>query len=109
MTKHFWTFKHFGNFVKPGSQILPMTEDDNNMNMAVMSKDKYYILAMNPYEDEYDLPVIFPEAVCATEGYRTSETEDFASIDSAIADGDNWTIKLVPMSQTTYVFSKGAC
>lgn len=86
-----------------------MSDDDNNMNMAVMSDDTYYIIAMNPYDEEYDLPVVFPEAVCATEGYRTSETEDFTSIDAAPADGDNWTVKLVPMSLTTYVFSRGAC
>jgi hypothetical protein len=110
ITKHFWTFKHFGNFVQPGTQRLPIEGDDATNNvMAVQSDDSYYILAMNPNSAETTISVSFPETVCATDAFRTSEAEDFASIDAAAADGDAWSLPLGSTSLTTYVFARGAC
>ena len=110
LSKHFWTYKHFGNFVKPGSQLMPLTGSGaSNFYLAVKSSDKYYVIAINPDSEEKSISVTFPEAVCATEAFRTSESEDFASIDAAIPEGSGWSLSLATLSQTTYVFKKGSC
>jgi hypothetical protein len=81
----------------------------SNFYLTVKSSDKYYIIAINPDSEDKSISVTFPEDVCATEAFRTSESEDFASIDAAERDGDGWSLPLATMSQTTYVFTKGAC
>ncbi|KAF8148371.1 glycoside hydrolase superfamily [Mycena galopus ATCC 62051] len=49
LTKHFWTYKHFGNFVKPGSVRLPLTGSDvREWMMAVSTPTTYSLILMNP-------------------------------------------------------------
>ncbi|KAF8663662.1 hypothetical protein AX16_000904 [Volvariella volvacea WC 439] len=110
--KQFWTMKHFGNFVKPGSQLRPITGSDaGKFTMAVSSSTNYYILAMNPNSTDSNLTLTFPESVCARNGFRTSASEDWAQIGGATrsGSGNTWVMSLRSMSLTTYVFDKRAC
>ncbi|KAK7690749.1 hypothetical protein QCA50_005848 [Cerrena zonata] len=110
LTKHFWTFKHFGNFIKPGSQRRPITGTGaNNFTLAVSSQNNYFIISTNPTNSASTLPLTFPETVCATAGVRTSASEDFASIAKATNSGGTFQLPLAPMSITTYTFKKGSC
>ncbi|ESK95331.1 glycoside hydrolase family 5 protein [Moniliophthora roreri MCA 2997] len=110
ITKHFWTYKHFGNFVKPGSQRRAITGSGANNNMlAVSTSSKYYVLAMNPTNSASTLSLTFPENVCAVASYRTSTSEDFARLNGATRSGSSWSLPLNAMSLTTFEFNRGAC
>ncbi|KAK1227294.1 hypothetical protein PQX77_009711 [Marasmius sp. AFHP31] len=112
LTKHFWTYKHFGNFVKPGSQRLPITGDgSNNFMMAVQTSTKIFVLAMNPSNDARTLSLTFPQAACGVASYRTSASEDFATLGPATSNGggNTWALPLNGLSLTTYEFNRGAC
>ncbi|KAF9012613.1 glycoside hydrolase family 5 protein [Cyathus striatus] len=110
ITKHFWTYKHFGNFVKPGSQRRAITGSDaSQFTMAVASSSRFFILAMNPNSTDSTLTLSFPENVCAAGGSRTSASEDFASVASAAKSGSSWSLPLKAMSLTTYFFDRRSC
>ncbi|KAJ6506821.1 hypothetical protein C8R45DRAFT_816716 [Mycena sanguinolenta] len=82
VTKHFWTFKHFGTSVR-----LPLVGDDVTQTMMAVSKPTTYnLILMNPTTDSV-LTLSFPDTVCAVSGFRTSETEDFATVAAAMQDG----------------------
>ncbi|KAF8633268.1 hypothetical protein AX17_004443 [Amanita inopinata Kibby_2008] len=66
ISKHYWTYKHFGNFVKPGSQRHQITGTNaNEYTMAVSKPGTFYVLALNPNSDDSALNLTFPETVCA--------------------------------------------
>ncbi|KAJ7250638.1 glycoside hydrolase [Mycena rebaudengoi] len=110
ITKHFWTFKHFGNFVKPGSQRRALSGSDTQQwYLAVSTSTTYSVLAMNPNATDTTLTLAFPETVCSTSAFRTSGTEDFATVTAATAQSSNWLLPLRTMSLTTYTFKRGAC
>ncbi|KAK0455350.1 glycoside hydrolase [Desarmillaria tabescens] len=109
IAKHFWTLKHFGNFVKPGSQRRPIDNDASLNSMAVSTASTYYILAMNPNSASSTLNLTFPDAVCATTAWRTSASEDFVEVDAATQNGDEWILPLTAISLTTYIFDRNAC
>ncbi|KAJ7453875.1 glycoside hydrolase [Mycena latifolia] len=94
LTKHFWTYKHFGNFVKPGSVRHALTGSDvQQWMMAVATTTAYNVLLMNPNTTDTTLMLTFPDTVCAVSAVRTSATEDFATATSL----------------TTYTFNRAAC
>ncbi|KAJ3555408.1 hypothetical protein NP233_g12216 [Leucocoprinus birnbaumii] len=108
--KQFWTYKHFGNFVKPGSQRRAITgSGSTNFMMAVTDSSNFYVLAMNPTTSSTTLALTFPENVCATQAHRTSATEDFANISTATGSGTNWSLPLAANSLTTYIFARRSC
>ncbi|KAF8058694.1 glycoside hydrolase [Lyophyllum atratum] len=108
--KQFWTYKHFGNFVKPGSQRRPIIGSDaNKFTMAVSDANTYYILAMNPNAADASLTLTFPDAACASRAFRTSASEDFTQLSGAVKSGTNWVLALKGTSLTTYVFDRKAC
>ncbi|KAJ8489038.1 hypothetical protein ONZ45_g13720 [Pleurotus djamor] len=110
LTKHFWTYKHLGNFVKPGSQRRVITGSDaNRLTLAVSTSSNYYILAINPNSGDSNFTLQFPDAACANGAFRTSASEDFASVAGAVRQGSNWVLSLRSMSLTTYVFSRRSC
>ncbi|KNZ74048.1 hypothetical protein J132_08358 [Termitomyces sp. J132] len=110
INKHFWAYKHFGNFVKPGSQRRPIIGSDaSKFTMAVASADTYYILAMNPNTSDSNLTLTFPDAACATNAFRTSVSEDFAEISGAVKSDSSWVLALEGTSLTTYVFNRVSC
>jgi hypothetical protein len=127
ITKHFWTFKHFGNFVKrtpnsfsyvllqfmrhaAGSQRRALSGSDTQQwYLAVSTSTTYSVLAMNPNATDTTLTLTFPETVCSTSAFRTSGTEDFATVTAATAQSSNWLLPLRTMSLTTYTFKRGAC
>ncbi|EIM85030.1 glycoside hydrolase [Stereum hirsutum FP-91666 SS1] len=111
LTKHFWTYKHFGNFVKPGSQRNIVTGDDaSNTTLVVSTSDSYHVLAMNPATDPVNATLTFPDVVCATTAVRTSADEDFATVDPATeATNGTWVLALAATSLTTFTFERGAC
>ncbi|KAJ7692272.1 glycoside hydrolase family 5 protein [Mycena rosella] len=112
LTKHFWTYKHFGNFVKPGTQRRPLTGSDvQQWMMAVSTPMTYSVLAMNPNATDSTLSLTFPDAVCALSAFRTSATEDFVTMGAATrpATGAAWLLPLKAMSLTTFTFDRGAC
>ncbi|KAJ7076441.1 glycoside hydrolase family 5 protein [Mycena epipterygia] len=112
LTKHFWTYKHFGNFVKPGSQRHALTGADAAQTMMVVSTPHTYaVLAVNPDPSDATLRLAFPpgEHVCPLHAVRTSAGEDFASVPAAVWGHDGWTLPLNGMSLTTYVFERRAC
>ncbi|TRM55884.1 glycoside hydrolase superfamily [Schizophyllum amplum] len=41
LTKHFWAYKHFGNFVKPGSPLYPIT----NFESAMTNKGVFVLIS----------------------------------------------------------------
>ncbi|GLB37903.1 putative O-Glycosyl hydrolase family 30 [Lyophyllum shimeji] len=105
--KQFWTYKHFGNFVKPGSQRHPIIGSDaNKFTMAVADASTYYILAMNPNAADTSLTLTFPDAACATQAFRTSATEDFTQLSGAVKSGSSWALALKGTSLTTYIFDR---
>ncbi|KAJ7364716.1 glycoside hydrolase [Mycena albidolilacea] len=84
VTKHFWTYKHFGNFVK--------------------------LLAMNPNATDTTLSLTFPATVCAVSAFCTSASEDFTTVAPATKSGTAaWSLPLRKMSLTTYTFNRRAC
>ncbi|TFK44988.1 glycoside hydrolase family 5 protein [Crucibulum laeve] len=110
LTKHFWTYKHFGNFVKPGSQRRAISGSDaSKFTMAVSTSSNYYILAMNPNTTDSTLTLSFPDTVCPSGGVRTSASEDFAQVSSASKSGSSWAMPLRSLSLTTYTFNRRAC
>ncbi|KAJ7098512.1 glycoside hydrolase [Mycena belliarum] len=110
VTKHFWTYKHFGNFVKPGSQRRPLTGSDvQQYMMAVSTPTTYSVLAMNPNSTASTLSLTFPDAVCATGAFRTSAGEDFAAVAVATRPAGAWLLPLAAMSLTTFTFDRRAC
>ncbi|KAG7089337.1 hypothetical protein E1B28_011030 [Marasmius oreades] len=110
LTKRFWTYKHFGNFIKPGSQRHAITGTGATNNMiAVSTSSKYFVVAMNPTNSATSLTLTFPENVCGVASYRTSASEDFAHLGAATKSGSNWVLPLNAMSLTTYEFNRAAC
>jgi len=110
IAKHYWTYKHFGNFVKPGSQRRPIVGSDaNEFTMAVSDASTYYILAMNPNSADSSLTLTFPDAACAARAFRTSASEDFAQLTGAVKSGSAWVLALKGTSLTTYIFDRKSC
>ncbi|KAF9443995.1 glycoside hydrolase family 30 protein [Macrolepiota fuliginosa MF-IS2] len=108
--KQFWTYKHFGNFVKPGSQRRAITGSDaTKFMMGVTDSSNFYVIAMNPNTTDSTLTLTFPESVCATEAHRTSASEDFASIAAATQSGSSWSLPLKGTSLNTYIFARRSC
>ncbi|KAF5375526.1 hypothetical protein D9615_009202 [Tricholomella constricta] len=108
--KQFWTYKHFGNFVKPGSQRRPIIGSDaSKFTMAVSDANSYYILAMNPNAGDTSLTLTFPDAACANRAHRTSASEDFVQLSGAVRSGSNWVLALKGTSLTTYIFDRRNC
>lgn len=130
--KQFWTYKHFGNFVKRQSVPIPIKKykcltasdlsivagsqrraitgsDSTKFMMAVTDSSNFYIIAMNPNTADSTLTLTFPESVCATEAHRTSASEDFATIAAATRSGSNWLLPLRATSLNTYIFARRAC
>ncbi|KAK0431720.1 hypothetical protein EV421DRAFT_138468 [Armillaria borealis] len=58
ISKHFWMSKHFGNFVKPGSQRRPIDNDASLNSMDVSTANKYYILAKDSNSAKHSEPNI---------------------------------------------------
>ncbi|KAJ8088555.1 hypothetical protein PM082_022628 [Marasmius tenuissimus] len=109
-TKRFWTYKHFGNFLKPGSQRHAITGTGATNNMiAVSTSTKYFVIAMNPTNSATTLTLTFPDNACGVASYRTSGSEDFAKLGGATKSGNNWNLGLNAMSLTTYEFNRVAC
>ncbi|KAF8148566.1 glycoside hydrolase family 5 protein [Mycena galopus ATCC 62051] len=109
LTKHFWTYKHFGNFVKPGSVRLPLTGSDiREWMMAVSTPTTYSLILMNPNTTDTTLAVSFPDTVCPVSGFRTSATEDFSTVAAAVTSGSAWALLLKATSLTTYTFVRAA-
>ncbi|KAJ7722061.1 glycoside hydrolase [Mycena maculata] len=112
LTKHFYTYKHFANFVKPGSQRHALTgagATETMLAVSTPSTGAYVVLAMNPNATDTTLVLSFPETVCATRAVRTSAGEDFESVSPAKEEGGEWALELQAMSLTTYLFERGAC
>ncbi|KAJ6518249.1 glycoside hydrolase [Mycena vitilis] len=110
LTKHFYTYKHFGNFVKPGTQRQPLTGPDvQQWMMAVSTPTTYSVLAMNPNATDTTLSLTFPDTVCAVSAFRTSASEDFAAVAAATKPAVAWLLPLKTMSLTTYIFDRKAC
>ncbi|KAJ7854520.1 glycoside hydrolase [Mycena olivaceomarginata] len=110
LTKHFWTYKHFGNFVKPGSVRLPLVGSDvRQWMMAVSTSTTYNLILMNPNTTDSTLTLSFPDTVCPVSSFRTSATEDFATVAAATKSGTSWLLPLKTMSLTTYTFNRAAC
>ncbi|KAK7461088.1 hypothetical protein VKT23_009017 [Stygiomarasmius scandens] len=109
--KQFWTYKHFGNFVKPGTQRLPITGSDSTKNsmLAASNSTTIVVIAMNTGSGDSTLSLTFPEDVCARGGFRTSGTEDFADIPAATGSGVNWNLGLAALSLNSYIFDRAAC
>ncbi|KAF5387231.1 hypothetical protein D9757_006816 [Collybiopsis confluens] len=110
LVKHFWTFKHFGNFVKrlstldrwPGNQRHPLSGSDaSEYTLVVSNSTSYNVIAMNPEATDSTLSLTFPETVCATTAFRTSAEEDFATIQAATGGGSSWSLPLSATSLTT--------
>ncbi|KAJ7058351.1 glycoside hydrolase [Mycena amicta] len=111
VTKHFWTYKHFGNFVKPGSVRQPLTGTDvREWMLAVSTPTSYNLILMNPNTTDTTLSLTFPagETVCATAAVRTSASEDFSSIAVAVRSGTAWSLLLRATSLSTYSFGRGS-
>ncbi|KAJ7080567.1 glycoside hydrolase [Mycena crocata] len=110
LTKHFWTYKHFGNFVKPGSVRHALTGTDvQQWMMAVATPTTYNIIAMNPNTTDSTLTLTFPDMVCSVSAIRTSATEDFSTVAAATKSGTTWLLPLRTTSLTTYTFNRAAC
>jgi len=110
IVKHFWAYKHFGNFVKPGTQRNPVTGSDaNDYTLVVSNSTTYSVIAMNPNTTDFTISLTFPESVCGTTAFLTSATEDFATIAAAAGSDSTWSLPLSATSLTTYVFDRSAC
>lgn len=117
LTKHFWAYKHFGNFVKPGSPLYPITGTDSSLlNSTIVvgtpSGGAYNIISMNPTAEDVQLELVFSPCVAPTTAYRTSAEEDFAELngtDVVEAGDQGWVLTVSAMSQMTFVFEKASC
>ncbi|KAL1745747.1 glycoside hydrolase family 5 protein [Schizophyllum fasciatum] len=115
LTKHFWTYKHFGNFVKPNSLLYEISGADSSVFSRTIvvgtpSGDAYNVIAMNPTSSDVQFELEFPETVSPSAAYRTTESEDFAELsgtDVVKSNGSGWELTVSAMSQMTFVFSKG--
>ncbi|KAF7348961.1 hypothetical protein MVEN_01416800 [Mycena venus] len=111
IAKHFWTFKHFGNFIKPGSVRMPLEGPDvRQWMMAVSTPSTYNVILMNPNTTDSTLTLSFPDTVCPVSAFRTSGTEDFATVAKANkVPAGAFLLPLKSMSLTTYTFDRAAC
>ncbi|KAJ7177134.1 glycoside hydrolase [Mycena filopes] len=110
LTKHFWTYKHFGNFVKPGSVRMPLTGSDvREWMLAAATPTTYNLILMNPNTTATTLTLAFPDTVCPVSAFRTSASENFATVAAATKSGTSWLLPLNAMSLTTFTFNRKAC
>ncbi|KAL1671995.1 hypothetical protein EV122DRAFT_284376 [Schizophyllum commune] len=117
LTKHFWTYKHFGNFVKPGSSLHPITNTSSpllNSTIAVgtPSGDAFNVISMNPTTEDVQLELSFSTCVQPTAAYRTSADENFAELEGAdvvTAGEEGWVFTVSATSQMTFVFRVVNC
>jgi hypothetical protein len=77
--------------------------------MAVSTATTYNVLLMNPNTTAATLTLNFPDTVCPVSGFRTSATEDFATVAAATKSGTAWLLPLTATSLTTYTFNRAAC
>ncbi|CAE6407534.1 unnamed protein product [Rhizoctonia solani] len=110
VTKHYWTTKHFGNFVKPGFVRHAVNGTDTKI-LAVESDTTFALIAINAYTTQTTIPVSFQDTslrLKATHTYRTSATEDFASVGLPVLSNGSWSLVLAPTSLTTWLFTKSS-
>ncbi|QRW05986.1 glycoside hydrolase family 30 protein [Ceratobasidium sp. AG-Ba] len=108
VTKHYWTMKHFGNFLKPGS-VRHVVNNTTTAILAVESKTTFALIAINAYGNPTTIPVSFQNTALSlkpTGVYRTSASEDFASVGLPSYTNGAWQLNLAPTSLTSWVFSK---
>ena len=119
LKKHFWAYKHFGNFVKRAQlaflffsshltisnpfrsrrppphhhqQFLPLL--NSTIFVGTPSGDAFNVISMNPTTEDVQLELSFSTCVEPTAAYRTSAEEDFAEIEAAdvvTAGEEGWT------------------
>jgi O-glycosyl hydrolase len=112
ITKHYWAYKHFGNFVKPGMQRLPVTSLSSsesvlkNYILIASSSTQFNVIVMNPSSSATTLTLTFPTRACATSAFRTSASQDFASVGLPSSSNGVWTMTLPATTLTTFVFNK---
>jgi len=110
IVKHYYAYKHFTNFVRPGTQRNPVTGSDaNEFTLVVSNSTTYSVIAMNPNTTESTISLTFPQDVCASTAFRTSATEDFSTVTPATGSGLTWSLPLSETSLTTYIFKREAC
>ncbi|KAL1685666.1 glycoside hydrolase family 5 protein [Schizophyllum commune] len=117
LTKHFWTYKHFGNFVKPGSSLYPITNTSSTLlNSTIVVgtpfDDAFNVISMNPTTEDVQLELSFSACVEPTTAYRTSADEDFAELEAAdvvTAGEEGWVLTVSATSQMTFVFGVVDC
>ena len=135
LTKHFWTYKHFGNFVKrafptllsslpsslppfaAGSSLHPITNTSSTLlNSTIVvgtpSDDAFNVISMNPTTEDVQIELSFSACVEPTAAYRTSAEENFAELEAGdvIAAGEEgWVLTLSATSQMTFVFGVVDC
>jgi hypothetical protein len=109
LTKHYWTLKHFGNFVTPGS-VRHDVSGASTRTLVVYTDTEVRILAMNPGTSDLSVPITFQDGIGtrlkATAAYRTSQSEDFASVTLPTSSSGTWTLSLRSMSLTSFIFSR---
>jgi len=107
LTKLYWTYKHFGNFVKPGSVRHAVTSAPT-YTLAVYTPSQIIIIAINPGSTPLTVSLYFQDGsnLTATETWRTSAIEDFASVDLPVFNSGVWTLTLSGLSLTSFLFDR---
>ncbi|KAJ7796287.1 hypothetical protein B0H13DRAFT_2392725 [Mycena leptocephala] len=89
IAKHFWTYKHFGNFVKR-DVCLPLEGIDvREWTMAVSTPTTYNLILMNPNTTDSTLTFSFPDTVCPVSAFHAS-----ATVAVATKSGTSWLCSL---------------
>ncbi|PRY37907.1 glycoside hydrolase [Umezawaea tangerina] len=105
-TKRFYALGQYSRFVRPGSVRYPVTGTPSGVQVMATSNAGQWTLVVNNLttsEQRTDVRFTALENVSAVSAYRTSATENLASIAVPPVSGGTASLTLPALSTTTYV------
>ena len=106
-TKRFYAMGHYSKFVRPGSVRYDVTGAPSGVQIMATSQGGNWTLVVNNLNNSaQDVDVAFTALnnVSATSAYRTSATQNLASIPVPAVGAGRASLNLPAQSITTYVF-----
>jgi glucuronoarabinoxylan endo-1,4-beta-xylanase len=109
VNKRLWTIGNFSRFVRPGFRMVGLSSNNPESGVytsAFLRQDsgQLVIVAINSNNNTTNLGVNLPAyLVSSLTPYRTSATEDLATLLSFPVSGNSFSYALAPQSVTTFV------
>ncbi|HTI21175.1 MAG TPA: glycoside hydrolase [Kutzneria sp.] len=110
VTKRFWALANFSRFVRPNAVRFPISGMPSGVwPVAFESGGTWTVVAINDNASDTAFPLHFGATngqLTATGAYRTSATEDLASVALPAVSGSTATATLPARSITTFTFAQ---